>query len=117
MFLSGFFTPSDSLKITRDGDFVRYTGKTFSLISSVNEVQIWPASGQYLQLPLAELSASMDSAWQDFKIMPEAKEPPPAIMAWYTDHLHRKKKIEIMGPLIFHLSQDSIIYQIRIIAN
>lgn len=121
-FLSGLFIPSDSMKVTTDGDFKHFTAHEISLVinnldSNIEEVEIWPAPGGYLHVPLKELEVRMDSAWKEWNMKLEIKEPPPGVMAWYTDQQHRKKKVEVMGPFIFDLANDSAIKEIRIIAN
>ncbi|RFM32148.1 hypothetical protein [Chitinophaga silvisoli] len=121
-FLTGLFIPGDSMKVTMDGDFKHFTGKDFSLViynpdSSVERVEMWPAHGTSLNIPLKELEVKLDSAWQEYNMRLEIKEPPPGVMGWYTDQQHRKKKIEVMGPVISDLAQNQEIREIRVVAN
>lgn len=121
-FLAGLFVPSDSMKVSTDGDFTRFTSHEVSLVinnldSVVNDVEIWPAPGATLHVPLKELEVRMDSAWKEWNMEPGIKEPSPGVMGWYTDQQHRKKKVEVMGPFILDLTHDSAIKEIRIISN
>ncbi len=121
-FLTGLFSPEDSLKVTMDGDFKHFAGKDYTLViynpdSSIERVEMWPAHGTSLKIPLKELEVKLDSAWQEYNMRLEIKEPPPGVMGWYTDQQRRKKKIEVMGPVIFDLAHNDGIREIRIVAN
>jgi hypothetical protein len=118
-FFAGLFVPSDSLKIAMDGDFKTLRSKDFTLVllpgdSTISEVQITPVNTS-LFIPLKELVSRMDSAWEDTPEGPFLrKEPLPSVTAFYTDHQHRRKKIEVEGLSQQELARDSLIRMIRI---
>lgn len=122
-FFSSLFSPEDSVKVTVDGSFKYFTGKTFALNFSnedsiIERVEMLPVNGDSLNIPLKELAVKMDSAWKEWNLeFAEIKEPPHGLMAWYIDKQQRKKKISVMGPLIFDLERYDLIRSISVEAN
>lgn len=121
-FFSKFFAPGDSLQIEVDDAIQKhFKGKHYIVIvnatdSLIDDVFIRGFAPQ-MSLSLPKLGSNMDSAWRNNEQIFLHKDPEPEVLAWYTDSLHRKKKIVVHGVDELQASKDTTVRSVWIRSN